>query len=389
MPIFKYRGYKAGGAEATGTIEAEGLRDAAAKIKALGLFPRAIDPVEERGRRWWMPGRRTDKAALPQLTRQLSVLLASGVPLVEAIKAVSRESRGSWKNVLVDVREKVAAGASLARSMEEHRDFFPESYINLVAAGEQSGNLDDVFMKLADFLEGQQSMKDKVDVAMIYPVFMIGVVGVVLILLFTYVVPKIVTIFEQSKAALPLPTVILIGLSDLCTTYWWALLAGVAAAIYFGKRFMKLHRLKVDRLLLKMLPSLYLSRFSRTLGFLLAGGVPMLRALELSGRASGNSVLEHIVKTAEGRVSEGARLSAALEGLPPVMLELVATGERSGQLTNVLERAAVSYEAEFDRRVQRFLATLEPSMILFMGLIVGFVVFAILLPMFELNQLIK
>jgi general secretion pathway protein F len=388
MPIFKYKGYRAGGAETSGTIEAEGLRDAAVKIKELGLYPRDITPAEKAGRRG-RGFRRSERAMLPQLTRQLSVLMASGVPLVEAIQAVSREARGRWKNVLVDVRERVAGGASLARAMEGHQSVFPESYINLVAAGEQSGNLDDVFMKLADFLEGQQSMKDKVSVALIYPIFMMGVVLVVLVLLFTYVVPKIVTVFEQREVALPLATVILIALSHFFSNYWWALLGGAAVLGYSGKRILNRYRERVDRLLLRALPSLYLSRFARTLGFLLEGGVPMLRALELSGRASANQVLEGIVKTAEGRVSEGARLSASLEGLPPVMLELVATGEKSGQLPMVLGRAATSYESEFDRRIQRFLAILEPSMIIFMGLIVAFIVFAILLPMFQMNQLIQ
>ncbi len=389
MPIFKYRGYKAGGAETAGTIEADGIRDAASKVKALGFYPREIVPASEERRMKWVRSRRSDRGALPQLTRQISVLLASGVPLVEALRAVSRETRGQWKTVFVDIREKVASGSSLARAMQEHPESFPESYANLVAAGEQSGNLHDVFMKLADFLESQQAIKDKVSVAMVYPVFMAAVVVLVITLLLTYVMPKIVTIFEQSKAALPFMTVALIAVSNFFTDYWWLVLGLAVLGFFSGRRMVRKHRKTVDKGLLKLMPSLFLSRFARTLGFLLEGGVPMLRALELSGRASGNKVLEGIAKSAEAKVSEGARLSSALEGMPPVMLELVATGEKSGQLTQVLERAAISYESEFDRKVQRFLATLEPLMILIMGLVVGSIVMSILLPMFELNQLIR
>ncbi len=184
-------------------------------------------------------------------------------------------------------------------------------------------------------------------------------------------------------------TVALIAVSNFFTDYWWLVLGLAVLGFFSGRRMVRKHRKTVDKGLLKLMPSLFLSRFARTLGFLLEGGVPMLRALELSGRASGNKVLEGIAKSAEAKVSEGARLSSALEGMPPVMLELVATGEKSGQLTQVLERAAISYESEFDRKVQRFLATLEPLMILIMGLVVGSIVMSILLPMFELNQLIR
>ncbi|GAB4389220.1 MAG: type II secretion system inner membrane protein GspF [Thermodesulfovibrionales bacterium] len=389
MPIFRYRAYRAGGSEAAGTIEADGPRDARAKVRELGFYPRRIERVSEgKGRRFSL--RRDDRGRLPEITRQLSVLIRSGVPLVEALRALSEENRGYWKGILIGVRERVVSGASLSRAMEDYGRVFPEFYRNMVHSGEASGTLDMVLVRLADFLEHQGNVREKVKGAMVYPVFMASVGIVVLSFIFTFVVPKIVKIFEDTEEALPLMTTALIFVSNVFVHYWWALILAAVAALYGGRKLARKHRAAVDRALLGLpFHGLYYSRFTRTLGFLLDGGLPMLRALELAGKSTGNAYLERKVREAEARVSEGARLSAALEGLPPVLLQLIATGEKSGKLAEVLNRAADAYDSEFDRKVQRALSLLEPSMILVMGLIVGFIVLAVLLPMFQLNQLIK
>jgi general secretion pathway protein F len=387
MPIFKYRGYNSGGSETAGTIEADGMQDAIAKVKAQGLYPRTVEPAA--GKKRWSFLRRHDTRRLPSLTRELSVLLASGVPLVESLRALSREAGGQWQALLVDVREKVVAGASLSRALGDYEGIFPEFYRNMVAAGEQSGKLDSVLERLADFLESQALMKDKVRTAMVYPLFMASVGVVILGFLFAFVVPKIVRIFADTQSALPLPTVILVGISNFFVHYWWALVLFILALAYFGRKTSRKHREGVDRLLFRSFQSLYLSRFARTLSFLLEGGLPMLSSLELAGRTSGNLWLRNIVHQAEGKVSEGASLSASLEGLSPVMLELIDTAERSGRMVDVLGKAADTYQTEFDRQTQKALALLEPVMILLMGLVVGFIVFAVLLPMFQLNQVIQ
>jgi general secretion pathway protein F len=263
----------------------------------------------------------------------------------------------------------------------------------MVAAGEQSGRLDMVLTRIADFLEGQEAMRSKIRTAMIYPLFMISVGFVVLSFLFTFVVPKIVRIFENAKSALPFVTVILIAISNLFVNYWWAIIIIVAAIFFSAGRIKEKNRPFIDRLKLKLpgglLQSLYLGRFSRTTAFLLEGGLPLLKALELAAKSIGNSILEQKIRNAARMVAEGARLSASLEGFPSVLLQLISTGEKSGTLTEVLNRAANSYEEDFERKVQKALSLLEPSMILLMGLIVGFIVLAILLPMFQLNQLVK
>jgi general secretion pathway protein F len=391
MPIFQYKGYKPDGTQAAGTIEAEGLKDAIAGIKSLGVFPKDVAEYTHRERRWSF--RRFDATHLPSVTRQLSTLLYSGVPLIDALRSLSEENTGSWRGLLVDVRERVQGGASLSRALQAYPKIFPEFYVNMVAAGEQSGSLDKVLIRVADYLEKQASIRSKIQAAMIYPAFMTAVGFTVMAFLFTFVVPKIVKIFENSKSALPFVTVVLITVSNLFVNYWWAMII-LIAVFFLGIRWLRKNkRHMIDAIKLRLpgnvLKSLYFGRFSRTLGFLLEGGMPMLRALELSGRSVGNLVIEERIFHAVDRVAEGARLSASLEGFPSVLLQLIATGEKSGTLPEVLTKAAEAYEEDFERRVQKSLSLLEPVMILLMGVIVGFIVLAVLLPMFQLNQLVK
>ncbi|MDA8082958.1 MAG: type II secretion system F family protein [Nitrospiraceae bacterium] len=390
MPQFDYTGYKPDGSGASGTIEADGLQDAAATVRTLGIYPREIRTHEEKTA-WKVKS--NDAVLLPAVTRQLSTLIAAGVPLLEALKSLSDENTGFWKGMLINIREHIAGGASFSRALEAEKKIFPEFYVHMVAAGEQSGRLGSVLDNLAIFLEKQDAMKSKIRTAMIYPLFMSGIGFVVLSFLFMFVLPKIVRIFENTKSALPLITRILIAISWVFVNYWWLLLM-LAAGLFFGfRKFREKNPYAIDRIKLRLpgglLQSLYFGRFARTTGFLVSGGLPLLRSLELSAKAVGNKVLQDRIMAAASMVAEGSRLSAALSGFPSVLLQLIATGEKSGTLAEVLGRAAESYEADFERRVQKALSLLEPAMILLMGLIVGFIVLAVLLPMFQLNQLVK
>jgi general secretion pathway protein F len=391
MPIFQYKGYKPDGSQAAGTIEASSAKDAALRLRESGLYPKNVREALYQSR--FALSRRPDISLLPSITRQLSTLLSSGVTLMEAITSIAEEQRGFWKNVLVSIKEKVAAGSSLSKAFEEYQAIFPEFYVHMVAAGEASGNLANVLGNMADFLESQANLRSKVRTSMIYPVFMVCVGFVVLSFLFAFVIPKITRIFKDTQSALPFITVVLIAASDIVQHYWWLLIGALAGAVFGFKRLREKNRLFIDRLILRLpgnIPqSLYFGRFARTLGFLLEGGLPVLRALELGAKSMGNESLERKVNEAGKRVAEGARLSGSLEGFPPVLLQLIATGERSGQLVPILKKAAASYEEEFSRRVQKALSYLEPTMILVMGLIVGLIVLAVLLPIFQLNQLIK
>jgi general secretion pathway protein F len=391
MPIFQYSGYRTDGSEVAGSIEANSQKDAVLRLKESGLYPNNVQETIYHEKSGLF--RRTDTNFLPSVTRQLSTLLSSGVTLMEALGAIADENSGFWKNLLVNIKEKVAAGSSFSKALEECNNIFPEFYVNMVAAGETSGTLDKVLGRLADFLETQSSLKAKVRTSMVYPVFMICVGFIVLSFLFAFVIPKITKIFKDTESALPFLTVVLIAVSNIFQHYWWLLIGLLLSGIFGLKRLKEKNRLLIDRIVIrlpgKIIQSLYFARFTRTLSFLLEGGLPVLRALELSAKSIGNTMLQNRVIEAAERVAEGARLSASLEGFPPVLLQLISTGERSGQLVWVLKSAADSYEEEFSRRVQKALAFLEPAMILAMGVIVGLIVLAVLLPIFQLNQLIK
>ena len=391
MPIFQYEGYRSDGSEVAGTLEANSLRDAVLRLKDSGLYPKNVkEAVYKKG---FSLFHRPDVSLLPSITRQLSTLLSSGVTLMDALSSVSEENKGFWKNMLVNIKEKVAGGSSFSRALEDYENVFPEFYVNMVAAGETGGNLDEVLSRLSDFLEDRANLKTKVRAAMVYPVFMICIGFVVLSFLFTFVIPKITRIFKDTESALPFITIILITISDIFQNYWWLLLGIILAGGFGFRRLRERNRLFVDRLVLRLpgniLQSLYFGRFTRTFSSLLEGGLPVLRALELAAKSIGNKIIETKVTDAGKRVAEGARLSASLEGFPPVLLQLIATGEKSGRLIEIMKKAADAYEEEFSRKVQKALSFLEPAMILFMGLIVGFIVLAVLLPIFQLNQLIK
>ncbi len=391
MPIFQYRGYRSDGSEVAGTLEANSLKDAALMLKESGLYPKNVKEAIYRSSSGLF--HRPDASLLPSITRQLSMLLSSGVTLMDALSSISEENKGFWKNMLVNIKERVAAGASFSKALEDYEKIFPEFYVNMVAAGEASGNLDDVLSRLSDFLEARANLRSKVRSSMVYPIFMICVGFVVLSFLFTFVIPKITKIFKDTESALPFITIVLITISNIFQNYWWLLLVIISVGVFGFRRLREKNRLFIDRLVLRLpgniLQSLYFGRFTRTFSSLLGGGLPVLRALEFAAKSIGNKILETKVIDASKRVAEGARLSASLEGFPPVLLQLIATGERSGRLIEVLKNAADSYEEEFSRRVQKALSLLEPGVILFTGFIVGFIVLAVLLPIFQLNQLIK
>lgn len=391
MPIFQYKGYKPDGSFTSGTVEADGLHDAISSVKASGIYPKDISEHSQKERRWFSRG--SDTALLPYITRQLSTLLSAGVPLIDALRSLSEESTGVWKNMLVGIRERVSAGSNLSRALEEHPSVFPDFYINMVSAGEQSGRLDMVLSRISDFLEKQAAIRGKIQAAMVYPAFMVFVGFGVMSFLFTFVVPKIVKIFENSKSALPFVTIVLIFLSNIFVKYWWAITI-LAIGLVLGLRWVReKHGPWLDSLKLKvpggLMQNLYFGRFSRTLGFLLEGGLPMIKSMELSAKSVGNSILQDKIMLAAKKVVEGARLSSSLEGFPSILVQLIATGEKSGTLGDMLNKAADSYEVEFERKVQKALALLEPVMILLMGFAVGFIVLAVLLPMFQMNQLVK
>ena len=403
MPTFHYKAYSATGASVSGTIEADSERQALAQLKGKGLLPReaheegAADTVSTS----FSFRRGVSTADLSLFTRQLATLVASSVPLYEAMGSLhEQQESGILKQVLARVSARIAEGASLSRAFAAEPKVFGESYVSMVAAGEASGALDAVLERLADFLEEQEQVRSRVTSALAYPILMMLVGGGVMLFLLTMVIPKIVVIFEDSKAALPLITIALIKLSHFLRGWWWiqAGLAIASAPLYRKAMLRDDLRLKRDALLLKlplaggMLQRLILSRFARVLGLLLSSGVPIIRALEITSEVLVNRVYRSFLQEVMEEVAQGGSLSGSLRKsplFPPLLVHLAGVGEKGGALEAMLLKAGIAYEREFNSRLTRLMGLMEPLLVLAMGVAVGIVVMAVLLPIFEMNQLIK
>ncbi len=403
MPTFRYSAYGKGGGEVAGTVEAESPRAALERLKKDGLFPREIvtaDDVTPKGPLTSLR-RRVSLPDLALMTRRLATLLGSAVPVYEAVATLCAQERpGELKNVLGRVRDRLAEGAGLAKAMAAEPRVFSDSYVSMAAAGEASGALEIVLERLAEFLEDQDAVRNKVVTSLAYPILMVVVGSGVMMFLLGFVVPKIVTIFEESKAALPLITVILIKVSHIVQKGWWALLLLGIAAVFAYRRLEQREefRHRRDRLLLglplagSLSQRLLLSRFAKVLGLLLMSGVPVIKAMDITSAAVVNREYRACLAEARDELVEGGSLSAALGKsplFPPLLVHMIAVGEKSGELEKMLTRAGDAFEREFEAAVTRLMALLEPLLVLGMGATVGFVVVAVLLPIFQLNQLIK
>jgi len=400
MPSFRYSAYRADGTAISGTLEAASQADAQARLKQQGLLPKELN-AEIAGKKNFWRRQRVGVADLALLTRRLATLIGASVPVHEAVTALFEQERpGELRQILGRVRERLAEGAGLSRALAAEPAVFGENYVAMVAAGEASGALETVLERLAQFLEDQESLRSTVVTALAYPLLMIVVGGGVMGFLLTFVVPRIVTVFAESKASLPLITVALITVSRFLQHWWWAVLVGLVLAVFGVRRLLtdEGHQLQRDRWLLriphigKLVQRLALARSARVLGLLLASGVPMVRALDIAGAVTANRAFQADLNQARDEVIQGRSLAASLGAsplFPPLLVHMVAVGERSGQLEAMLVKAGSAFTNEFESAVKRLMGLLEPILVLAMGLAVGLVVVAVLLPIFELNQLIK
>jgi general secretion pathway protein F len=403
MPIFRYKGYKQDGKETSGSISAENVRDARERLKSSGLLPSEIEAEGATGGTRGILSLRKN-VGLPELTlvtRRLATLVGASMPLFEAVATLMEQERpGEMRSVLSRVKEKLAEGKGLAAALSEESPLFSDSYVSMVAAGEASGALDTVLDRLADFMEEQEAIRSRVSTALAYPILMAVVGGGVMLFLLGFVIPKITAVFADNKAALPLITIILLKVSTIVRKGWWLLLAVSAAGVFAYKRLMKdeKFRLKRDTMLLQipgfgaLFQKLLLARFAKILGLLLSSGVPVIRAMEITSEAVVNRAYRLFLGEAKGSLIEGGKLSATLSRsqlFPPILIHMIGIGEQSGTLEKMLEKAGSAFEREFDTATTRFMALLEPALVLCMGLAVGIVVVAVLLPIFEMNQLVK
>ncbi len=420
MPIFQYKAFAPGGGTKTGVVDADSSREARTKLRRDNLLVSEIKQLRGgRRRKSTKPNapresflqRLKDQRALQSgpsakdldvvagVTRQLATMLASGIPLAETLRAMIEQAETRRMETLFrEVRESVSQGASFADALSEHPSMFTELYVNMVRAGEATGNVDVVLSRLADYLQSQRALRRKVVSALTYPVMMIALGFLVVIVLMTFVVPKITDMLLDQGQTLPTPTLILISISNLFKNYWWVGCTLIAAVSFAFERVYKNSesgRLFIDRSLLKspvigdLLKKQAVARFTRTLSTLLQSGVAAVQSLEITETVVGNKVIANATRFIRERIIEGADISGPLKQtgvFPPVVGYMVAVGEQSGEIEQMLDRIAASYDEEIEVATERMTAMLEPIMILSLAVIVGYIVVSIVLPILQVGN---
>lgn len=408
MPVFSYKALNKQGKTIRGVVDADTPQKARQRLRHDGLFPVEISSAgkgqkkSKSGRKGrFTPFRQNRLARLTDMTRQLATLLSAGLPLVTALGTIQEQIEDQdFGHRLALIREEVTGGESLAGSLSHHPDIFPADYIHLIRAGEMSGALDAVLLRLADNMEKSRSRRAKIASALAYPMFMAVVGSGVVIFLLAFIVPQVTGLFEDVGKALPWQTRILLGVSGFLQNYWWIIIIALVLGIPLLKRYMKkeagyrrveawLFRLPLSGPLTR---KLLLAQAFRSLSVLTGGGVTLTSALTVSAAGLGKSSYGAALDEAGKQVGQGRSLASGLEqsGLfPPVARRMVAVGETSGTLIEMLDRIASSYEEETERSLSTLTSMVEPIIILFMGVVVGFIVMAVLLPIFDLTRLVR
>lgn len=405
MGAFEYTVLDASGREKKGVMEGDAPRQVRQQLREKGLVPLEVQEVEQRetrNRKQFSLFRRGISATdLALITRQLATLVRAALPLEECLRAVSQQTdRPRLKSMLIAVRSRVMEGHTLAAGLSDFKHVFPELYRTTVEAGEASGHLDRVLERLAEYTENRQQMRQKIQLAVFYPAMLTIVAILVVGGLMTYVVPQVVQVFDNIGQNLPPLTRGMIAVSDFLRNYGLLILLSlVAAGVVFSwllknednrRRF---HRLQLSVPLVgRLVRGMNTGRFARTFSILTASGVAVLEALRISAQVVSNLPMRDAVDEAAARVREGASIAGALEQsgyFPPMTVHLIASGESSGKLEEMLERAAINQEREIETMIAALLGLFEPMLILVMGGVVLVIVLAILLPIFDLNQLVQ
>jgi len=406
MPVFEYKALDPQGRSVGGLKEADSPKSLRSVLRRDGLFLTAVlgqkeaDALAKRdvSVRRFVTGRiGADDVAIT--TRQLAVLVGAGVPLVEALSAlIDQVDHERMKRVVSDVRQRVNEGSSLADAMTAHPKVFTTLYVNMIRAGESSGALEVVLVRLADFTESQARLRAKIVGTLTYPAAMLVIGSAIMFILFSVVIPKITRIFEDTRVTLPWTTRSLIALSSAVHDYWWAVLLVAALGAYGLVRYRRTERGRAvyDGFVLTaplfghLVRQIAIARFSRTLSTLLKSGVPLLTSLDIVRNIVGNVRLAKVIDDARVAIQEGESIAAPLKRsgeFPPLVYHMVAIGERSGQLEEMLTNVANAYDAQVETRVSALTSLLEPVMIVIMGVAVAFIVFSILMPILQINTL--
>ncbi|MGI4814685.1 MAG: type II secretion system inner membrane protein GspF [Janthinobacterium lividum] len=405
MPAFRFDAIDASGKTHYGVLEADSARAARASLRAQGLTPLGVEPAGSRSRdarrQRLSFGRKMSLREQALFTRQLASLLVAGLPLNEALSVLADQAERDYLRELVAaIRGEVIGGQSLAGALTQHPKDFPDIYRALVSAGEHTGKLGLVLTRLADYIEQRNALRQKITLAFTYPAIVTLVAFGIVTFLLSYVVPQVVNVFISTKQQLPFLTTAMLALSNFVRQWWWLVLLSLALLAYIARRTLKtpgprlaFHRwLLTAPLLGKLVRGYNTVRFASTLAILSSAGVPILRALQAAGETLNNAAMRDNIDDAIVRVREGTSLSRALAGthtFPPVLVHLIRSGEATGDVTAMLDRAAQGEAMELERRTMFLTSLLEPLLILAMGGIVLLIVLAVMMPIIELNQLVN
>jgi type IV pilus assembly protein PilC len=391
MAAFTYTARDAKGDLKNAVVEAPNREEAINQLKKQRLNVIKIDEQTKKKK-----GGKVSMRDIVIFTRQFSTMINSGLPLVQALGILAEQSENpNLKEVTKTVVFDVESGNTVADAMRKHPNAFSELYVNMVAAGEAGGILDTILMRLAVFMEKNDALVRKVKGAMIYPGVIMTVAGGAITVLLIFVIPTFQRMFAEAGIPLPLPTRIVIGMSAFLKGFWWAVFGGIAAAVWSGKKYYATSdgKLVIDRLMLKMpvlgdvLRKSAVSRFTRTLGTLIGSGVSILDGLEITAKTSGNRVIQDAIMESRASIAGGETISAPLKKsqvFPPMVISMINVGEQTGGLDEMLGKIADFYDEEVDAAVSGLLAMMEPLMIVFLGVVVGGMVVAMYLPIFDM-----
>ncbi len=406
MPVFEYKALTAGGKAVQGLKEADSPKSLRVVLRRDGVFLTEVlgeqqvkaQQAREVSVRRWVLGR-VGAQDLAIATRQFAVLVHAGIPVVESLTAlVEQVEHERLKRVLGDVKQRVNEGSSLADALATHPKVFTTLYVNMIRAGETSGALEIVLFRLADFTESQARLRSKIIGTMTYPAAMMVIGSAIMGILFTVVIPKLIRIFEDTKATLPWNTRFLIAVSTFAASYWWTIVLGAALALwgFFRWKRTPAGRASWDRRVLKLpvvgrlVRQIAIGRFARTLSTLLKSGVPLLTAMDIVKNIVGNTRLADVIEQARQAIQEGESIAAPLKRsgeFPPLVHHMVAVGERTGALEEMLKNVADAYEDQVETMISALTSLLEPLMIVMMGVVVGFIVFSVIMPILQINNL--
>jgi len=423
MPIYEYKAYATGGATRTGVIDADTPREARQRLRRENILVSDLRELRSGRRRgakakgqreprklaaWWEnlkklrespsgPSGR-DLELVAAVTRQMGTMLGAGIPMAEMLSAViDQADTRAQETMFRTIRERITQGVSFGDALGDYPQYFTELYVNMVKAGEATGQVDVVLRRLSDFLQRQRALQRKVVSALTYPMLMIAIGLLVVSILMTFVVPKITDMLTDTGQVMPLPTRILITISDAFKKYWIALPLGIAALSVVYSRIYKTRRgqLVLDRFKLRLpvvgelLRKSAVARFTRTLSTLLSSGVPAVRSLEITETVVGNRIVADATGHIRTRIMEGTDIATPLKAtgaFPSVVGYMVAVGEQSGQLEEMLDRIADAYDEEIEVVTERITTVLEPIMIIFLAVVVGFIVWSIVLPILQVGN---